>query len=372
MSKVQKSRQFFTNADPFTFLFNQRLRLNPWAVTLLMVVLMYAPIFIVVTKENLWWSTGRIGLLNDYGWGVFLLTSIPATLFFFFWMPSGIQGVLNGLRDNKVLHFSDSDNTTKAFEEYNLRFDRAYSNWIWCALCAVGSAIAMIALVPIHQTYINWTTTGPFIFWYVEFFQFLMFFFASLLVVRGLIVTRWFNLLFREFPIDVRILHPDGAGGLSPLGAFSVKVGYLIGIYGLAVVTSAMTQSYLVTGQFAGLILDPVLVFGAMAYLILSPVAFFMPIGAAHSSMEEAKNKAVVQIADQFEADFTELQKVLNGDSGGIKERLSKLEQIQKLHDIVSRFPVWPFNTKNLIRFFSSTLSPLVIAVIPTIIDLLK
>ncbi len=376
ISRVEANLRLpFASGDPFTLLFKQRLQLNPWATTLILVALLYAPMIIVVVKDNLWWSVGnRIGLLNDYGWWIYLLTSIPATILYFFWLPEGILNVLKGLRDNKVLVLpaSDDDQEVDTFEKYVRRFDLMYSNRIWAILCAIGIAVAMIFwITPLHQTYRNWTTSGPFIFGYVEFFWFLMFFLAALLVVRGLIVILWFNRLFREFQIDVKVLHPDGAGGLFPLGAFSVKAGYLIGIYGLAVVTATMTQSYLITGRFSGLILDPILVFGIIVYLILAPVAFFAPIGAAHSSMKKAKNEAILHIADQFGADFTRLQMVLNADSDEIKERLNKLEQIQRIHNIVSHFPVWPFNTGNLVRFLSSVLSPLVIGLIPTVIDLL-
>lgn len=375
VSKVKNNMRLpFASGDPFTLLFKQRLRLNPWAATLILVAILYTPMIIIIVKDNLWWSVGnRLGFLNDYGWWIYLLTSVPATILYFFWLPEGVQNVLKGLRDNKVLIFptSDDDKGLNIFELFVLRFDSMFSNWIWSIFCAIGISFLMIGVVPVHQTYHNWTTSAPFIFWFVEFFWFVMFFLAALLVVRGLIVILWFNRLFREFSIDVKVLHPDAAGGLSPLGAFSVKAGYLIGVYGLAVVTATMTQSYLITGQFSGLIFDPVLVFGIIVYLLLAPIAFFAPIGAAHSSMKRAKNEAVMQIANQFEADFARLQIALSADSGEIKSKLEKLEQIQKLHNIVSRFPVWPFNTGSLVRFFSSILSPLVIGFIPTIIDLL-
>ena len=375
---TQKSRRSdkapFVGADPLTALLIGRLRIKPWLATLGFSLVLNIPIIVVAfINDGLWLGTGgRIGLLHDYGWWVFQLSSVPASVLFFLWMPQGIYGVLEGLGSSRVIMIPDTQRgADDSFSDFVQRFDRSYSHWIWTVVCIV-SAIAFVAIiVPVHRTYNNWVSSNEFAFWYIEFFWFLLCFIVCLLIIRCGIAIVWFNRLFREFQIDVRVLHPDGAGGLSSLGSFSVKVGYLIGVDGFAVVVATLTQSYLVTGQFSDLTLNPPLIIILAAYLLLSPVAFFAPIGSAHSAMKMAKHRFTLQVADQFEADFAKMQSLLRSDSEELEKSIKKVKQLREIHAMSSKFPVWPFNVESIVRFFPSILSPIVLALIPTVIDLL-
>ena len=103
-------------------------------------------------------------------------------------------------------------------------------------------------------------------------------------------------------------------------------------------------------------------------YLILAPIVFFAPIGSAHSAMQKARHDFVIAISDQFEKDFSEVQRFLDKDSDELKRKLDKIEYLQKVHNMATRFPVWPFNTESLVRFFSSVFLPVVVGMIPSII----
>jgi hypothetical protein len=218
----------------------------------------------------------------------------------------------------------------------------------------------------------TWQTSHPIIFWYTVFVWGVVFFLGAMNVIRILLSIVWFNRLFRRFRIDVKVLHPDKAGGLSPLGEFSVKIGYGIAVYGLAAVVVVLSESYLKTTQFTGPELSirflPLLV----AYVILAPIVFFLPIGAARSTMKKAKNEFIVQIAEQFEIETLEIQCLLASGADELKRKLEKIEQLTRLYDIAVKFPVWPFNTENLVRFLSAISSPFVVAIISIVITILK
>ena len=312
-------------------------------------------------------------MLEDYSWWVYQLLSIPATVMFFFWMPAGICRVLEGLQRNAVIGPAVQTNEHRGFEEFVQRFDREYSHWVWAIVSLVFFGVfAVVFVAPALSHYNAWNTSGWLVFWYRIFYWSVNFFLVGLIVLRGLIVIRWFNKLFREFEIEVTILHPDRAGGLSPLGAFTAKVGYLIGIYGLAVMISSVTETYLLTGRFSGVTFSTPLAIGVIFYLLLAPFCYFAPIGAAHSSMKRAKDRDILQVARQFQADFGSIKSLLDSDAETIKQKLEKVEQLEKLHTMVSHFPVWPFDVGNLVRFFSSVLLPLVVGFVPTVIDILR
>jgi hypothetical protein len=223
----------------------------------------------------------------------------------------------------------------------------------------------------VHRTFKNWMLLDEIAFWYTEFFWFAMTWMVCLLVFRAAIVVLWFNRLFQEFRVNVKPLHKDGAGGLAPLGNFSVKVGYLIGIYGVAVAATALAQSYLISGQFGSLVMTTPIVIMLTAYLVLAPIAFFAPISTAHLAMKKARNDILARIAEQIEFDLAKIQNSLTLEADELKASLDKIDQLNRAHILVSRFPVWPFNTANLVRFFSSVLSPIAIAAAPTVGGLL-
>jgi hypothetical protein len=85
--------------------------------------------------------------------------------------------------------------------------------------------------------------------------------------------------------------------------------------------------------------------------------------------MKKAKNLFITEISDQFEMELANIQTSLSGNSVKLKNNLSKLEELQKLYTVASRFPVWPFNIGNLASFFGALVSPFLISLISIAIE---
>ena len=370
----EKAIKPFCHADLLTKTLVGRMQLRPALITLIAMVVLNLPILIFATLYGLWETTpDRIGLLHHYNWWIYRLTSIPATIFFFFWLPDGVTGVITGLKANGVLDVPNQPSQEDALRQYVVEFDRSYSNKLWAVLSLIISVgLVVLSQIPELMEIRTWQTSHPIIFWYTVLLWGLIFFLGAMNVFRIVLSITWFNRLFDRFKVDVKVLHPDKAGGLSPLGEFSVKIGYGIAVYGLAAVAGILSESYLRTTQFTGPELSirflPLLV----AYLVLAPIVFFLPIGAARSIMKKAKNAFIVQIADQFEIDTIEIQSLLASGADELKRKLDKIEQLTKLYDIAIKFPVWPFNTENLIRFLSAISSPFVVALISILVTALR
>lgn len=375
-SKQQKEAnlnlsQYFIDGDPFTNLLIRKWRVNIWIASALIVLLLNIPVLIMAFAFNYWQDQGElVGLLNDYAWWFLQLTGVAGTFITFLWMPGGIKNSLNGLKQNKVIKLRKKDN--EKYINFLQSFNHTYTLPIWGITSFVLTALFMVvAVIPEQKLFTTWINTNQFTFWYYEFFWFIIFSLGLLIVLRAIIVIYWLNKLFRDFTIDVKILHPDKAGGLSPLGEFSVFVGYVIGIYGLAVVAVLWShQTYLFPISQDKLQSLPAIVLLVILYLILAPVVFFAPIGSAHKAMKNAKNQILFRVAEQYEKDFTKIENNLDTETDQLNKSLAKLDQLHKIHKMASSFPIWPFNTSSIVRFFSSTLSPLIIVLIPTIIDL--
>lgn len=364
----------FIHSDPLTLLLKEKFRPHSLMASYIIVLVLNLPIVVMAFRNGLWLSQGsQTGLLNDYAWWFYQFVSVPGVMLFFLWTPEGIFRVLEGLKENKaILLMNQQTDFENAYTEFVQRFSRAYSHWIWLLLCfIVVTLFTIFALIPEHSNFMSWQTSSVSMFWYHEFYWFVVFFIGALSFLRVIIAIFWFNLLFKEFQIDVKVLHPDGAGGLSPLGEFSVKVGYLLAIFGVAQVVVVWSQStYLLPSQSVEPISSPAF-FGLIgAYLILAPIIFFAPIGSAHSAMNRAKHDTIVAIADQFEADFAKVQTLIDKDADELKKGIEKIEQLKKIHDMTTSFPVWPFNIANIVRFVSAVLLPVILGVIAQLIDL--
>lgn len=362
----------FSGGDPLTAFFARRVNINPFLAAVVIVLLINLPIVVMAFIFNLWQTTGaNAGLLDDFTWWLLQFTSVLATVAFFLWLPRGVPRILEGLKANNVIVLSppEGDNAFAAFEN---RFDASYSRPLWLVLCLILTIVVMtVFVIPLHRTYQTWGQRNPFIFVYTEVLWFFFFLLGWLNIIRVFVVTVWFNRLFQNFSVDLKVLHPDGAGGLGPLGKFSVNVAYVIAAYGIALVVILFAASYHVNGQFGAVTLTPGLFVLTLAYLSIAPLAFFAPIGSAHTAMETAKRAALLQISRQFESDFARMQALLASDSDELKKIMEKIEHLEQIHALTARFPVWPFNTGNLVRFFSVISSPLLLWLISNIIAFL-
>lgn len=369
---MENLRFLFYKADPFTRLVREKISLSPGNATIIISAILNTPIILLAFVYNIWiGESGATGLLNDYGWWIYQLIGVPAMLFFFLGMPDRVYDVLIGLKNNRVIEPKKKNRKEdKKFNEFITRFAQAYAMPIWGGIAIIVVFLFMLfAAIPEHRLFTGWQTKNNIIFIYHEIFWFLIFLMAAMAIVKTILAIFWFNKLFREFQADVRVLHPDGAGGLSPLGNFSVKIGYMIGLLGFLVIVVIWSQStYLLADKNFSLLVNPAIITLAFAYLVLAPIVFFAPIGSAHSAMKKAKNDFIISISDQFENDFERLQFLLNKDGVELKEALEKIEHLQKIHGMVLRFPIWPFNTASLVRFFSSVFSPIILSVLPSLI----
>ena len=103
---------------------------------------------------------------------------------------------------------------------------------------------------------------------------------------------------------------------------------------------------------------------------LMSPIMFFLPLSVVHKSMYNSKKKFQNQVADKFDEEFYKTKDLLNKTTQDLTESIDRVEQLQRLSDMAKIFPVWPYNTKNIIRFFSSVLFPIVLCFLSVLIEM--
>jgi hypothetical protein len=154
---------------------------------------------------------------------------------------------------------------------------------------------------------------------------------------------------------------------LYPLGQYALRTTYLITLGG-SLITLLGYQSYLwgelATAYFVYVAFVP--------YVIMAPLAFFLPLSGAHNAMRRAKEAMVLEIARQFNRDFSLAYDERAGTAKDLKDNIEKVEQLQALHKVAMAFPVWPFDTGTVRRFFVSMSSPLVTIGVSVLINVIN
>jgi len=79
--------------------------------------------------------------------------------------------------------------------------------------------------------------------------------------------------------------------------------------------------------------------------------------------MRNAKSQLLLQIAQRFETEYINIQNALDDDISDLENSLKMLKELQSLHEMTSEFPVWPFNLENIVRFVTSLVSPIALAI---------
>lgn len=360
-------RKLFWRSEPLSRFLLERLKLQPWAATTLVLAVLAVPIYLLITVNGFWNDNrGYIGILQDYAWWWYQLVSVPGVFFLNFWLQDLILNVAFGLRSNGVLVPADPRiDGEDAFRQLITEAAQDYARpaWILCSL-ALTTLYTFLGGMPLYQQYRVWRGAEGFLFWYTQFFWLIAYYYVFLLTFRGVIIVMWLRRLFRRFEARPKALHPDEVGGFGPIGRFALVMSYVIGVYGLTVIVILLDVQYNLSASPTDLMTQPVLIAAVLLVLIVAPTAFVALLGSTHSAMKRSRDGMLMEICAQFETVLAELSTSVGGDASIRKERVEKLEDLQAMHTIVSQFPVWPLRGTGLVRFVTVVSSPALLALL--------
>jgi hypothetical protein len=190
--------------------------------------------------------------------------------------------------------------------------------------------------------------------------------------------------LGKQFRLDVKTNHPDGCGGLSPIGDLCLKLAYciapfLILIGAWLILTNTLDISYLhmQSSQLNSLI--STLQILLLPFIVLSFLIFFFPITSIHTSMKRTKSIYDVQLdLISQKIHFIEIEILTQADNLPNDRRIILEENIDFLKRSQSRFqsiPTYPFRISHLFRLTSSQIIPIIgvsMSIVSFIKDLVK
>jgi len=238
-------------------------------------------------------------------------------------------------------------------------------------LIAAVSVLYALSQLAAYQHWVPWQSAGGYLslkpdlayyrtlFWLLNFYTFL---FAIYNIVLTVIILRR---LFRTRVIRILPLHPDKCGGLTSISQYTLRIAY--GIASAGLVISGAVVFALQTETLAN---SYPIILGMVAYIIFAPVLFFWPLGTAHTAMREAKDAQLLELAQRFDEIYQRLKDDYTNDADFEKD-WKKLENTKKIYGIAQDFPIWPFDTTSLRRFFAVVTAPLLPALVSIGIDML-
>lgn len=328
-------------------------------------VLLLSVIPIVLSSFNgrLVNETLAIDMVHDYGYMVMYLLLLPFFIFFIPFYLRGLGKVLDQLRAGGTLIISDS-RYGEAIDYSNRLFNSSAVTWLPYVLTfLLSSANLYNFLVAADNSWFYLSLMdGPLSAVIVAIPTILFYLFFFLLAVR---VGATFLVINRVLDgnLDVQPLHPDNCGGLSPLGEFAMKISWA----GIGVGLPIMILVYV---NYSNNIPN-YQVYNALnigTYLMAMVTLFFMPLLGARKSMMRSKNEELRMINNRFQV---ERRNILARMNSGTNEHLhtANLEELIKLYEVAKAMPVYPFNTKNVVRFLGGTLWPILLLLVQYAID---
>jgi hypothetical protein len=366
----------FAMGDPFL---KRMLKLNASPVILgsTIAILLTAIRMIAAWGSGTLTTMGNtIGFFDAPGMYINLIAGVVVWTYYI-WVPQGITNVFLGLLERQVVGISQPSTKVRRSEDYaQSSFLRELQHSFNRRIGAVTALIlstggTLIFLLPkyLHRMQIqdSWSMANPWnlvlsVLWAITGL------YAALLVLFFIVLSIiWLRRLFTDFKVEVRPLHPDHAGGLSPLGKFSLNLSYIITLLGFILATIPISRYYLANGTF-GFSWTSDVILGLGIYILAAPFAFFAPLSVAHAAMKGTKERLLLEISQRFEKEYAAIQESIQGDIKEVNTNMENLRGLYSLYELTSEFPVWPFNIENILRFITSFVSPILLVILSTII----
>jgi hypothetical protein len=183
-------------------------------------------------------------------------------------------------------------------------------------------------------------------------------------VWRCVYISLFLSAIVDDADVVVQPFHPDGCGGLRPVGEIGLRNQYTVTILGLNVVIFA-----LVSYTHSQRSVDELYMMGiaVLAYLVLGPVVFLGPLLPFHRAMSREKQRAMDEVAERLRVEFIRIRAQI---PAGTITRMdeSSINRLRRIGDAVTALPVWPFDARTLRKFASAYAIPVGAALLGQII----
>lgn len=279
-------------------------------------------------------------------------------------IPGSIAGLFNTLKTNGVIGEPRKNQpSSKTYEA----FVQQMVSWI----DNVGWVLAIVVLVVCYALYrlllLEPGSSSPVPYWMrvcavISYWPLMYVTGISVLrIVLALIFTNW---LFSRFTLQVKPLHPDGAGGLGAMGNLLwMSVGIML--WEVLLLAASVLSHNLIW-----LSLSEMILLGAI-YIALTPALLIGWLLFPHSMMVKARDEMLRPLTDAYQQALTQSLSSNAYDTRSLVGETRRLTALKQRYDLVhDTFPVWPLETGTLGRIAVTVILPLLLPILTSLITL--
>jgi hypothetical protein len=290
--------------------------------------------------------------------------AVPAGIYLYFWLPNALRTLVPELMERGVLVEPVVDKkdaqSNRSLEAFASEWEDRLEGGGWLSLTA---AIAAIAIVGYWIYRLGLVAPGASVAaWAHEVLSLLVYTlpiyagtFSIARLVQGIVLT---TDLFNRFQVSPHPLHPDGAGGLSPLGNRIAVVA--TGAAGYAAAALAINLLALAAGRVP--FSSPESIFTLAVLLGLAPLMLWAWLRVPHREMLEARGQLLLEVSQEFErVSRLPLKTGAEGQPTGPDAQASTdlLAALQRREQVIREaIPTWPIRTRRLQALWVTVSAP--------------
>ncbi len=305
-------------------------------------------------------TTSIVGFIVDYPSWSFEFLLQPTIMGYFCWLQGSATTLFGDLARNDVL--PSAVHTRTVLEKGRDLLHNPWASRLTAAsaLIFTGWFIYQFSQEPPHP---GWITAHPAMIMLRAPVYFIITYALFTVIYDLLVIAHTLNSLYKNENISIRIkpFHIDKAGGMGAIGRFSANLGYLIAAIGFTILLSIYFQ-----------VSTYIWVLMLVIYFCLAPTVFFSPLFAAHSAMVSYRTNLLRELSIELDVHYKQLHTLRSKDAAQMELLLKKVNQLKELSALTKEFPVWPFNLRNLKKYFGLILTPSLPGVISIISELLS
>ena len=238
--------------------------------------------------------------------------------------------------------------------EYLKRVDRSINApWIFWVSASLSVAGNIAISLNLGRDYWNGWGGGLPSMWF-RFFAIVNHYMIANIMLKGVRIVIEIRRLFR-YPVNPQPLHPDGCGGLLPLGRISIALNYFVSLIAVYIGVEAVGQKAPVD--------HPLFIPVIVTFALVAVPLFFAPLAKAHKAMSDQRTQILQVLNDEFQMTYSRVEGALQ-EKGIPLADAQKIESLERLYRIASRMPVWPIDMRVLAQFFLAVCLPLILSLL--------
>jgi hypothetical protein len=293
---------------------------------------------------------------------IFIL--FPAIFLIYQLVPASIAELFNAFESNAVIgmprRYGSNNRTYETFRQQMISWidNRAWSIIIFLlVLCYV--LYRLLLQEPANSSPVPYWMRACAIIGYLP-----LMYATGISVIRLLLSLIFINWLFAGFTLQIKPLHPDGAGGLGTLSHLLWASISIMLWEALLLLASVLARN------LSWLSFSEMILLGAI-YITLTPALLIGWLIFPHAMMVKSRDELLQPLTDEYQQALLQSLSINTHDTRSLVSTTRRLTVLKQRYDLLhDSFPTWPMETSTFNRIGATVVLPLILPIVTSLITL--